>query len=66
MRVAQLSEGKVVLAEHIEGGSLRDRDRAAADSFKYMTKSPGVLRELKARRVFVTITGEVRDPGFKA
>lgn len=66
MRVAQLSEGKVVLAEHLEGGALRDRDRATADNFKYMTKSPGVLRELKARRVFVTITGEVRDPGFKA
>lgn len=65
MRVAQLSEGKVVLAEHFEGGPLRDRDRDAGDVFKYMTKSPGVLRGLKARRVFVTPLGQVLDPGFK-
>ena len=65
MRVAQLSEGKIVLAEHMEGGSLRDRDKAATDHFKYMTKSPGILQNLKARRIFVTLTGEIRDPGFK-
>lgn len=65
MRVAQLSEGKIVLAEHFEGGPLRDRDRSAGDPFKYMTKSPGVLRELKARRVFVTLLGQVLDPGFR-
>ena len=66
MRVAQLSEGKIVLAEHFEGGPLRDRDRSAGDPFKYMTKSPGVLRELKARRVFVTLLGQVLDPGFRS
>lgn len=65
MRIAKLSEGKIVMAEHFEGGSLKDRDTNKEDHFKYLTKSPGALRETKARRVFVTITGETRDPGFK-
>lgn len=65
MRVAQISEGKVVLAEHFEGGSLRERDRNSGDPFKYMTKSPGVLPNFKARRVFVTPLGQLLDPGFK-
>lgn len=65
MRVVKFSEGKLVMAEHFEGGVLRDRDASASDTFKYATKSPGALRELKSRRVFVTLTGEVHDPGFK-
>lgn len=65
MRIAQLSEGKIVLAEHFEGGPLRDRDRASDDSFKYLTKSPSTLKEFKARRVFVTPLGHVLDPGFR-
>lgn len=63
MRVVKQSEGKVVFAEHFEGGNLKERDATATDPFKYLTRSPASLQALKARRVFVDILGTVKDPG---
>lgn len=65
MRVAQMTAGKIILAEHHQGGDLRNRDRAADDPFKYLTRSASALKDAKARRVFVTELGFVLDPGFK-
>lgn len=66
MRVVKMSVGKIVLAEHFEGGALKERDAASGDAFKYVSKSPAALRDIEARRVFVTLLGQVRDPRFKS
>jgi len=66
MRVVKMSEGKIVLAEHYEGGGLKERDGDVTDRFRYLTKSPGALRDVHARRVFVDPIGRVLDPGFRA
>lgn len=63
MRVVKFSEGRLVLAEHNEGGNLKARDADNDDTFKYLTKSPRALKEVRARRVFVDIIGRVKDPG---
>lgn len=65
MRVAMLSDGIITLAEHMEGGNLRERDRSKDDDFKYMYKSPNALQKLNARAAIITPLGFVYDPGFK-
>ncbi|KFX26287.1 type II CRISPR RNA-guided endonuclease Cas9 [Ralstonia solanacearum] len=64
-RVVKMSENKITLAEHFEGGTLKQRDADKDDPFKYLTKSPGALRDLGARRIFVDLIGRVLDPGIK-
>lgn len=63
MRVVKFSNGSVVLAEHHEGGNLKERDANREDSFKYLSKGARGLQALKARRVFVDVLGYVKDPG---
>lgn len=73
MRVVKFSEGKIVLAEHFEGGDLKKRDETTRqakkqgiepeDGFSYLTVSPDRLRQMGGRRVTVSPTGRVRDPG---
>ena len=62
MRVAMLSDGKISLCEHNEGGNLKERDQSKDDIFKYMVKAPSKLKEMGARRVFVDALGLVKDP----
>ncbi len=65
MRVVQMSEGKIVLAAHYQANTdARNRDKG--NLFRYITKSPGTLRSLHARRVFVDALGRVKDPGFRS
>jgi len=66
MRVMQLTKGKVVMAEHYQGGDLRARNKNHDDGFKNLIKSPDKLRQIKARRVFVDILGRVKDPGYRS
>jgi len=64
MRIARLSDGKITLAEHREANvDARARDKASA--FNYTLKSPGALRELRARPVGVDVLGYVNDPGWR-
>ena len=63
MRVVKFSNGSVILAEHHEGGNLKERDANREDSFKYLSKGARGLQGLKARRVFVDLLGFVKDPG---
>ncbi|HCI51928.1 MAG TPA: type II CRISPR RNA-guided endonuclease Cas9 [Gallionella sp.] len=41
------------------------RDRDKNDSFSYIVKTASVLQKLQARRISISPTGELRDPGFK-
>jgi CRISPR-associated endonuclease Csn1 len=56
LRVVKLSTGQIVLAGHHEAGSLKKRDAASDDPFKYLTVSPGRLQAMNARVLIV-------DPG---
>jgi CRISPR-associated endonuclease Csn1 len=64
MRVATLSgNGQVFMADHDEANvDARNRDKESG--FKYVSKYPGSLREARARRVTISPTGDLRDPGF--
>ena len=63
LRVVKLSPGKIVLADHFEAGSLKDRNADKLDRFNYLTKSPGSLKPLGACKVRVTVSGKLFDPG---
>lgn len=65
MRVAMISEGQIALAEHHEGGNLRERDRSDDDGFRYLYKTPSSLKKMNARRAFIDELGYVKDPGFR-
>jgi CRISPR-associated endonuclease Csn1 len=64
MRVAAISDGKVTLALHTEANA-DSRDRDKQSEFSYMRKSPGSLREVRARPVGVDVLGYVNDPGWR-
>ncbi|MBT5896175.1 MAG: type II CRISPR RNA-guided endonuclease Cas9 [Rhodospirillaceae bacterium] len=63
MRVVKLSKGKITLAEHFEGGSLKNRDAEDGDPFNYRTLAPSGLRLIRARTVHVDPSGRLFDPG---
>ena len=63
MRVVKLSPGRITLADHFEAGSLKARTADKNDRFSYLTKSPGSLKDLGARKVRVTVSGKLFDPG---
>jgi CRISPR-associated endonuclease Csn1 len=64
-RVVKLSSGRVTFAQHLEGGSLKERDSDKSDPFKYFTASASSLQKNSARQVKVDELGYVLDPGFK-
>jgi CRISPR-associated endonuclease Csn1 len=66
MRVVQLWEKLLVLADHYEGGDLDEREKAAKkgeDYFKWLRPSFNTLRKYKARKVRIDTLGRVHDPG---
>lgn len=63
MRVVQVGPNRIVLSDHVEGGNLRERDRDPTDYFKYLIRSPNALRALGVRKLRVTESGKVYDPG---
>ncbi|GAB4127638.1 MAG: hypothetical protein Kow00104_12900 [Rhodothalassiaceae bacterium] len=63
LRVVQVSGAKIIMADHREGGNLRERDRDPQDTFKYFTRSASALQKLKARKLRILEDGRVYDPG---
>ena len=63
-RVAQFSEGKILLAPHNEA-NVAARSRDASDTFKFVQLAPSRLASVKARQAGVDVLGYVNDPGFK-
>lgn len=66
VHILELSAGRIRLAPHNEGGKLQERhDRAAkgGDHFRWTIISFDVLRKRHARKVVVTPSGRLRDPG---
>lgn len=61
-RVVKMSANKIIMAP-ISEADVDARNREAADPFKFLSKSPSKLQELKARRVFIDEIGNVKDPG---
>lgn len=66
MRVVKIDPStNVVLAEINEAGELKKRHDDANDAFRYMNLRGESFRKAKARRVTISPSGELRDPGFK-
>lgn len=65
MRVWRLevANGRLRLAPHLEGGELDKRHADATDPFRWTFASFDVLRRKGARKVTVTPSGRLRDPG---
>lgn len=65
MRVAKISaNGQVFMAEHSEANvDARNRDKTSG--FKYVSKMAGSFQSVRARQVFVSEIGDLRDPGFE-
>jgi CRISPR-associated endonuclease Csn1 len=63
LRVAQMWEGRVILAGHSEGGNLRNRNKDPLDQFNYINGSLSRLVAEKARKVHITPSGRVLDQG---
>jgi CRISPR-associated endonuclease Csn1 len=62
--VKQLSVQGLTLAEHHEGGNLRNRDRDPGDPFKFvLVKSVMKFQELGLRKLWVRPDGSIVDPG---
>lgn len=57
------SSGRITLADHKEGGSLKARDASATDPFKYVSKSAEGLRSIFCRQVRIDEAGKISDPG---
>jgi CRISPR-associated endonuclease Csn1 len=57
------SSGRITFADHKEGGSLKARDAAAADPFKYVSKSAEGLKGIYCRQVRIDEAGKITDPG---
>ncbi len=64
MRVAQFSDGRILLAAHKEA-NVAARARDSGDSFKFTQVAVDTLRKMKCRQVGVDVLGYVNDPGFK-
>ncbi|MBP7338607.1 type II CRISPR RNA-guided endonuclease Cas9 [Niveispirillum sp.] len=66
VHILDLANNRVRLAPHNEGGKLQERhDRTAkgGDHFRWTIISFDVLRKRRARKVVVTPSGRLRDPG---
>jgi CRISPR-associated endonuclease Csn1 len=65
MRVAKISgNGQIYLADMNEA-NVDARNRDANDPFVYASKMAGSLQKSNARRVTISLIGELHDPGFK-
>ncbi|MEM6406304.1 MAG: type II CRISPR RNA-guided endonuclease Cas9 [Pseudomonadota bacterium] len=64
-RIQKMSEGIICLCEHHEA-NVDKRNADTKNSFRYIYKSPDALRKVSARKVTVSLLGQIRDPGFKA
>lgn len=58
------SNGQIFLAPHNEA-NVDARNRDKNDPFNYVSKTVGSLQKARARQITVSITGKLRDPGFK-
>jgi CRISPR-associated endonuclease Csn1 len=58
------SDTRIAFASTTEA-NVDARDRDKNDSFSYIVKTASVLQKLQARRISISPTGELRDPGFR-
>jgi CRISPR-associated endonuclease Csn1 len=61
--VVKMTGDKVYLAENFESGNLKARDADKSDPFHYIVATATKLAKEKARKVFVTPSGIIRDTG---
>jgi CRISPR-associated endonuclease Csn1 len=65
-RVATISGNGQVFMAPLSEANVDARNRDANESFQYVSKMPGSFQTSRARQVFVSEIGDIRDPGFTA
>lgn len=63
LRIVKMSGQTIVMADHNEAGALKSRDADKEDTFNYVSKSAGALRDMGFRKVGVDVLGRLTDPG---
>ena len=63
LRVVKMSGQTITLAEHHEGGALKERDEDKNDPFKYLARAANTLIGMGLRKVGVDEIGRLTDPG---
>lgn len=58
------SKGVLALAQHFEA-NVDARNRDKEDPFKYVYKTASSLQKARGRQITISISGRLRDPGFK-
>lgn len=66
MRVATLSGNGQVFMADIQEANVDSRNRDKGEPFTYVSKMAGSYQKSKARRITISPTGELHDPGFRA
>ena len=65
MRIVKISQnGQITMCDHNEA-NVNARNSDKEDEFSYVSKMAGSLQRAKGRRIVVSPTGIVRDPGYK-
>ncbi len=65
LRVVKIGGNGQIFMALLKEANVDARNRDKSDSFAYISKMAGSLQIAKARRVTISPTGELRDPGFK-
>ena len=65
IRVQKMTRGQICFCEHFEA-NVNARDIDKKNEFSYLRKSIDALRKLSARKVTISLLGQIRDPGFQA
>ncbi len=65
VRIAVISRNGQIWFAPINEANVDARNRDKSDPFAYISKMAGSLKTSKARRVTISPTGELRDPGFR-
>ena len=62
VRVQRISQGGITLAEHHEA-NVDQRGRDSENSFKFISKVPSALQKSNARKIHISPSGLIYDPG---
>lgn len=65
MRVATISANGQIFMAGLNEANVDARNRDKGDAFSYISKTAGSLQKSRGRKITISPTGEIRDPGFK-
>ncbi len=65
LRVVNISANTQVFMAPLHEANVDARNRSKDDPFQYISKMPGSLQKSQGRKIAISPTGELNDPGFQ-